>query len=165
MGVKVSPRGVFLKFLDAQGNLDSTKPVFFGTAAAFYGKTRPIHPNSKDPKYGSPDWLTDVLVADSEANLSTLPHSIDEEPYTSGSSKNVTVRWASTDASGQVQTNVLEGAQTIAVGYPMPNGATTGTTTPYMVEGFLVLPAGATLENDHATWPAWKNGVQYMKLE
>jgi hypothetical protein len=164
MGVQASPNGVFLKFVDVNGNPDPSRPAVFGKLAALFGKTRPDHPGDPDPVFGSPEWLTDLLVANDTDDLADLPHRGTLAAYTSGSSKSVSVQWDATDVDGQDAEGSLDSRMTIAVGYPLP--PTAGHTQPaFMVEGFLVLPPETSMNPTHKLWQGWLFGGQYLTLD
>jgi hypothetical protein len=156
VGIKASSNGVFLKFMDANGNLDPSKPVIFGKAARLRGKARPAGETE-----GSEDWLTDLLVADDESELNKLPQSGDNPPYTSASSKKVSVQWNATDAKGNKTASGLKGQTTIAVGYPMPESEGRPAGRRFLAEGFLVMPEGTQMDASHKLWHAWKHGIEF----
>ncbi len=156
MGIGPSSNGVFLKFVDANGNLDPSKPVVFGKAARLRGKARPAGETE-----GSEDWLTDLLVADDESGLNQLPQSNHQIPYTSASSKGVSVQWHTTDAKGNKTVSGMKGATTIAIGYPMPESEGTSKARRFLAEGFLVMPPETQMNESHKLWRAWKHGIEF----
>lgn len=156
MGIEASSNGVFLKFVDASGNLDPSKPPIFGKAVRLRGKARPAGETE-----GSEDWLSDILVADDEGDLSKLPQTSDGTPYTSASSKNVSVQWQTTDAKGNKTAAGLKGQTTIAIGYPLPESEGSGKGRRFLAEGFLVMPAETQMNERHKLWRAWKHGIEF----
>jgi hypothetical protein len=156
VGIEASSNGVFLKFMDANGNLDPSKPVIFGKAARLRGKARPAGETE-----GSEDWLTDLLVAEDESGLNQLPQTSEGLPYTSASSKKVSVHWQTTDAKGNKTVSGLKGQTTIAVGYPLPESEGGRKGRRFLAEGFLVMPEGTQMNASHKLWHAWKHGIEF----
>jgi len=156
MGIEPSSNGVFLKFVDANGNLDPSKPAIFGKAVRLRGQLRPAGETE-----GSEDWLTDLLVADDESGLNELPQSSHDVPYTSASSKNVSVQWQTTDSKGNKTVSGLKGQTTIALGYPVPDSAGHSKGRRFLAEGFLVMPAQTQMNERHKLWHAWKHGIGF----
>ena len=147
MGVRANQRGVTLKFLDATGT-QQTRADLKGEFAFFFSKRRPELPGDLDPKHGSQDWLTDLIVVDNPAKLVSMPLSQTEIAYTSASSKKVIVRWGVGGDEGRE-----DGCVTIATGDQASAGD-------YLfADSVLVLPAGTVIDESHALWPTWSKMV------
>jgi hypothetical protein len=153
MGVGPSKTGVFVKFLNADGTPDMSKPTLQGVIAAVYGKTAPTGAD------GSPEWLTDLLISDDSGVLMNLKHSNTQPAYTSAASRKVNVQW---QKKGATNPSTASQAVTIAVGYPMEPAPGHGTQPTFLAEGFLVLPDGVTFDRTHPLYYAWQYGSQYL---
>jgi hypothetical protein len=157
MGVRASEIGVTLKFFTADGQPDPRKPDVTGEFAYFFSLERPEAPNDKDPIYGSPEWLTDVIVVDDPSKLAQLPPTQTSTLLTSGASKLVTVQW---DAGGKKSNpGGLRGCMTVCVGHD----GHYGTEKRYYADTVLVLPYGTPIQNYKDLWDAWLNA--WPKLE
>jgi hypothetical protein len=157
MGVRASETGVTLKFFTIDGQPDPKKPDVKGEFAYFFSMERPEAPNDPNPIYGSPEWLTDVIVVDDPSKLAELPPTQTSILLTSGASKLVTVQW---DAEGKKSNpGGLRGCMTICVGHD----GSYGTEKRYYAETVLVLPYGTPIQNYNNLWNAWLNA--WPKLE
>ena len=150
MGVEPSPAGVTLEMCDKNGNVQST---YQGAAAKLYSKPRPakadLSPVDHEAEYGSDDWLTDVLVAKSQDDLSSFSPSATMEAATSGSSKNVLVHHA---AGGSYEP--LKDRTTIAYGSPIAGGRLS-------VDKIKVLPPETEMKPGHPLWHDWVKQTKF----
>jgi hypothetical protein len=148
MGVQAADT-VTLIFLNTDGKTER-RPRFTGQAI-FYSARRPVEPNTQDPVFGSLDWLTDVMVGDTQESLGSLEPSQTLEAYTSSSSRGVLVQWAM-GAEEHSEKNCI----TVAIdsgGAPFP----TSTQEPYIVDTVYVMPWETKMVPDgNDMWNLWK---------
>ena len=110
MGLQPHPNGVTLKFVEKDG-ITPRKPFsvkgfakFFSTPRAqLRGQPDPANPG---PELGSKDWLTDVLVADTQARLDQLRPISNLQALTSTASLQVRVQWETNASSGNEPASV-----------------------------------------------------------
>jgi hypothetical protein len=116
MGMQPNPLGVTLQIFDDKGKLRRTVTG----VAKFSSTNRANRLRSTDPQdppleLGSPDWLTDVMVADSEEMLATLKGDFSDSALTSTASRRVRVQYKVTNpATGQLETDNIVDAVTVA---------------------------------------------------
>lgn len=156
MGIQAADK-VTLIFLDTDGRTER-HPRFTGQAI-FYSARRPVEPNSENPVFGSFDWLTDVMVADTQESLGSLQPTQTLDAYTSSSSRGVLVQW-SNSAERHSEKNCI----TIAIdsgGAPFP----TSTEERYVVDTVYVMPWDTRLEDDqNPMWGLWKEQAIALNL-
>jgi hypothetical protein len=157
MGVRASETGVTLKFFTADGQPHPERPEVKGEFAYFFSLSRPEAPNNPDPIYGSPEWLTDVIVVDDPSKLEELPPTQTSVLLTSGASKLVTVQW---DAGGKKSPpGGLRGCMTICIGHD----GVYGTEKRFYATEVWVLPYGTLVKNYKNLWDEWLKA--WPKLE
>ncbi len=150
MGVEPSTTGIKLEFCDKDGN---TVDSHAGPAAQLFSQPRPENPSAgtDDAEYGSTDWLTDVLVAETPENLLNFRPSALAHSATSGSSKGVQVHWHKTENAPLPETatvRTLKNQLTIAYGTPIPGGRLS-------VDKIKVLPPETDMKPGHPLWDDW----------
>ena len=156
MGVEPSPAGIKLEFCDKNGNVVETHT---GAAAQLFSKPRPDNPpaGTDDSEYGSTDWLTDVLVAETPENLLNFRPSALAHSATSGSSKGVQVHWHKTESTPLPETatvRTLKNQLTIAYGDPIPGGRLS-------VDRIKVLPQETDMKPSHPLWAEWVKQTKF----
>src|SRR5437588_11806909 len=90
MGVSAGSN-ITLKILDKDGN--EIKAIPGGTFSQLYSRRRPVNPGTIDHVLGSLDWLTDVMIADTQAKLAAMTPCKISTALTSTSSRLVCVQW------------------------------------------------------------------------
>lgn len=140
MGLQPAPTGVTLRFVENDLITERKPPVtgfarFFSTPRK-QRRGQPDPPNP-GPELGSSDWLTDVLVADTQAKLAKLKPDFTTQALTSTTSLQVRVQW-DTDANSGVE------PASVTIAPPGKLVMQTGDTH-FTTAELLVLPADADL--------------------
>jgi hypothetical protein len=152
MGTRVSEKGVTLHFMDKNG---AEQSVVKGQFAFLFSHPRPIEPANSDPRLGSQDWLTDVIVVDNPAKLKDFEISDTTIAHTSTSSMSVLVRWSVGKEEG-----AQSGCLTISTGHPDP---LTNPNDFVYVEDIRVLPSDTQMNDKHPLWKLWKQmGISFF---
>jgi hypothetical protein len=146
MGCEPDPDGINLEFYDATGAAKTREDVF-GGHAVLYSRNRPVDYGSNDPKLGSQDWITDILVADSPDRLKTMQPTDDGGDQTSICSRNVLVQWHVGEEQGKAP-----GVLTIADGSPGKSK--------FVVSGVRVLDKDTQMDERHAMWDDWVGKIK-----
>jgi hypothetical protein len=150
MGVRASQTGVTLLFFNPDGTPDTTKAAVTGEFAAFYSISRPVDPTSNDLHLGSKDWLTDIMVVDSQVKLGNMTPTQSGIQLTSAASKQVLVRW---DVGGQRGTQVEC--------FTISSGQMVGTRL--FADTIKVLPRNTVMdENNNDLWGEWTKAAQSL---
>jgi len=145
---------VTLEFLDKDGNIDPNQGPVTGAYCVFYAAPRPDRPDDPDPVLGSQDWLTDVLLADTQAKLTAMKPTQIGDAYTSASSRQVQVQYDVGNKSGRVRDRL-----TLAT-------SSTGDTDDrgfLLVDRVRVMPGNTNMRPGHPLWEEWKK--MKIKLE
>lgn len=147
MGTIASSSGVTLRILDKNGVEQKT---VFGKFAHLYSKQRPLNPGSPDPLLGSQDWLTDVLIADTEAKLKAMKPTQNLAAATSQGSRLVLVRWNIETDQGQ-----MDNCITLCDGTMQGNHLLT--------DQIRVLPKNTVMDQHHPLFPAFAAASHFLQ--
>jgi hypothetical protein len=131
-----------------------------GEYAFLFSTPRLDNPGSKDPIWGSQDWLTDIIVVDNPAKLALMTPTQTGTAYTSCSSRRVLVRWdVGKDIIGRE-----EACLTIATGHNNKSGGHKPGPRDYLyADKVLVLPKDTVMDNNHRRWKEWQEGaIQFL---
>src|SRR5216684_1715897 len=140
MGCEASPNGVTLQFFDASGG-DLSRSVS-GKYAKLYSKHRPVQHGHTNQLLGSQDWLTDILVADSDAKLKAMTPTCNCIDQTSACSMDVSLQW-------DVGNNGEAHEDCLSIAFGTPKGGAV------VVDKIYILPAGTVMANGHKLWHDW----------
>jgi len=135
---------VTLKFSDENGN--EIRRISGGRFAQFFSSRRPIKPRSADPVLGSEDWLTDILVADTQEKLEAMTPTQSMFALTSASSRMVTVQWHIGDQRGR-QERCLTMCSSL------------DPSTPTVADEVTVLPETTNMDVNHPGFAQWVQGA------
>lgn len=150
MGIIGKSTGVTLRFVDAAGETEIQSPVT-GQFSRFFAKERPESPGSTNVLFGSPDWLTDIILADSSAKLEELPPSQTEQAFTSASSKRVNVQYS----VGNDQTKMINCLTIVN----LDTSTQASATDPVAAQEIFVLPSDTDMKPGHPFFARWEAGA------
>jgi hypothetical protein len=158
MGIESAPSGVTLHFLDKTGRPDG-RPDVKGNCLLLSSR-RIDNPLDPDPLWGSSDWLTDIIVADTPAKLSAIrPVGQGTDAFTSSASRRVFVQWDSKSPDGKQQIGEQQNCLTIARlldGQCSKKGYG-------LTDHILILPSNTDMMPGHDCWKDWKDMI--LKLQ
>jgi hypothetical protein len=162
MGVYADPSGVELKFFDKDGR-NEIRPSVRGTGQ-LHSLARKERLNKPDPvaldySLGSTDWLTDVMVADTEKELQDMPACSKGSAATSTCSRMVRVQWKEKLPNGQTETKRLDNCVTLAV--VTPGTEDSGQRLP--TKEIYIFPNGTEFGPDHPFSRQWNGTIDYLE--
>ena len=154
MALGTSRHGLTLQFFDADGDPVIGQQVVYGSYVALFSNQRPDHYGDCDPQYGSQDWLTDVLIADSALKLDSLVPSQIHVLDSSTASKQVQIQWN----SGLYVSNIPQKYLTLAWG-------NFNSQNRYIAEVIWALPGDTVMDPNHKLWKAWKHAANNLEVQ
>ena len=162
MGVYADPTGVEIKFYDKEGKNEIRSSV--KGKGLLHSLPRTDRRNKPDPiaqdySLGSLDWLTDVMIADTEDELQKMPPCSMGASLTSTCSRMVRVQWNKNLPNGQTDSGRLDGCVTLAL--VTPGTEDTGRRMP--TKKIYVFPEGTHFGPDHPFLPQWKGTIDYLE--
>jgi hypothetical protein len=162
MGVYADPSGVELKFYDKEGKTEVRPSVKSkGLLHSLHRADRRGEPEPVDLDYslGSTDWLTDVMVAETEDELNAMPKSSNGACLTSVCSRMVRVQWKKKLPNGQIDSGRLDNCVTLAM--VTPGTEDSGQRMP--TKEIYVFPEGTQFGPEHPFWPQWHGTIAYLE--
>lgn len=162
MGVYADPSGVELKFYDKEGKTEVRPSVKSkGLLHSLHRADRRQKPDPAELDYslGSTDWLTDVMVADTEEELKAMPEISNGACLTSVCSRMVRVQWKKKLPNGKVDSGKLENCVTLAV--VTPGSEDSGRRMP--TKEIYVFPEGTQFGPNHPFSHQWHSTIDYLE--
>jgi hypothetical protein len=161
MGVYADPTGVEIKFYDKEGKNEIRSSV--KGKGLLHSLPRTDRRQKKDPEnpgysLGSTDWLTDVMIADTEDDLKQMTPCSVGASLTSTCSHMVRVQWKKTLQSGEVDSGKRENCVTLAIVNPGEEGIDARLPT----KEICVFPEGTKIEPGHPFWTKWHKTIDYL---
>lgn len=161
MGVYADPTGLEIRFYDKEGKNEIRSAIKGkGQLYSLPRTERRGEPDPADLDYslGSTDWLTDVMVADTDEELGQMEPDCKGAALTSTCSQKVSVQWKKKLASGQIDTNKIENCVTLAV--VNPGDEDSGQRFP--TKQIFVFPEGTKIQPGHPFWNKWHGTINYI---
>jgi len=161
MGVYADPSGVELRFFDADGEKEIREPV--QGKGQLHSLPRTVRRGKPDPvgqdyALGSTDWLTDVMVADSDQELQSMTPTTTGASLTSTCSQLVCVQWKVKLPSGQIDAGRKQDCVTLAIIKPGAQHVDGRVAT----KEIYVFPKGTTIGPGHKMWDKWHQTVDML---
>jgi hypothetical protein len=161
MGVYADPTGLEIRFYDKEGKNEIRSAI--KGKAQLYSLSRTKRRGEPDPavldySLGSTDWLTDVMVADTDEELKQMESASTGAALTSTCSQKVCVQWKKKFASGQIDADKIENCVTLAV--VNPGEEDSGQRFP--TKQIYVFPEGTNIRPGHPFWDKWHGTIDYV---
>ncbi|HWG49252.1 MAG TPA: hypothetical protein VN669_06140 [Candidatus Acidoferrales bacterium] len=158
MGVCADPAGVKLNFYDKDGKNQLRQPVYgkgLLHSLPRAGRLPANDPITQNQSQGSTDWLTDVMVADNDDELSKMVASSTGAAMTSTCSYKVRVQWKNSLAKTEIEENCV----TLAV--VAQDEDDDGERLP--TKEIYVFPEGTNIQPGHPFWDQWNKTIQFLQ--
>lgn len=162
MGVYADPNGVEIHFYDKEGKKEIRNSIQGkGKLFSLHRADRRNQPDPISPDYslGSPDWLTDVMIADNDHDLQKMTASSDGACLTSTCSQMVLVQWNVEPSPGKIDSGQMENCVTLAVvdsSDPNPRER-------LPTKEIYVFPEGTKIVEGHPFYNRWQKTIDYFQ--
>lgn len=162
MGVYADPSGIEIKFYDKEGKNEIRSSVKGQGLLHSLPRTErrgAPDPTTLDYSLGSTDWLTDVMVADTDKDLKEMTSASTGAAMTSTCSQMVYVQWKKQLSATQTDSGKIENCVTLAV--VNPGEEDSGRRFP--TKEIYVFPEGTKIVPGHPFWDKWHHTIDYLQ--